>query len=45
MKVVYGRHNMDSFQKATGVGLGNFDGLHLGHMGLVNALIDESKKN
>ena len=45
MEIIYGRDNMDSLQKATGVGLGNFDGLHLGHMGLVNALIDESQKN
>lgn len=28
-----------------GVGLGNFDGLHIGHMALVNTLIRESKLN
>ena len=28
----------------TAVGLGNFDGLHIGHMALVHALIEEAKK-
>jgi riboflavin kinase/FMN adenylyltransferase len=29
----------------TGIGLGNFDGLHVGHMALVNTLINESRLN
>lgn len=29
----------------TGVGLGNFDGLHIGHMALINTLIKESELN
>ncbi len=28
---------------STGVGLGNFDGLHIGHMALLNTLIEESR--
>jgi riboflavin kinase/FMN adenylyltransferase len=28
---------------AKGIGLGNFDGLHIGHMALINTLINESK--
>jgi len=35
----------DTFQKHTGVGLGNFDGLHIGHMALINTLISECKIN
>lgn len=35
----------DIFQKHTGVGLGNFDGLHIGHMALINTLISECKLN
>lgn len=37
--------NEDTFQKHTGVGLGNFDGLHIGHMALINTLISECKLN
>ena len=33
----------DTFLKHTGVGLGNFDGLHIGHMALINTLISECK--
>lgn len=33
------------FDKHTGVGLGNFDGLHIGHMALINTLISECKLN
>jgi riboflavin kinase / FMN adenylyltransferase len=29
----------------TGIGLGNFDGLHIGHMALINTVIKESKLN
>jgi riboflavin kinase / FMN adenylyltransferase len=31
------------FKNHTGVGLGNFDGLHVGHMTLINTLIAESE--
>jgi riboflavin kinase / FMN adenylyltransferase len=31
------------FENPTGVGLGNFDGLHVGHMVLINTLIAESR--
>lgn len=33
------------FRKPLGVGLGNFDGLHIGHIALINALISECKLN
>lgn len=33
------------FAKPLGIGLGNFDGLHIGHMALINVLINESKLN
>jgi len=37
----------DQIDKAihTGVGLGNFDGLHIGHMALINTLISECRMN
>ncbi|HHY64962.1 MAG TPA: bifunctional riboflavin kinase/FAD synthetase [Clostridiaceae bacterium] len=35
----------NTFSKSTGVGLGNFDGLHIGHMALINTLINECKLN
>jgi len=35
----------NTFQKHNGVGLGNFDGLHIGHMALINTLISECKIN
>jgi riboflavin kinase/FMN adenylyltransferase len=35
----------NTFQKHTGVGLGNFDGLHIGHMALINTLISECRLN
>ncbi|HOJ11990.1 MAG TPA: bifunctional riboflavin kinase/FAD synthetase, partial [Clostridiales bacterium] len=31
--------------KPLGIGLGNFDGLHIGHITLINALINESRLN
>ena len=43
MQVIYGINNNVKIEKPTGVGLGNFDGLHVGHMALVNTLINESK--
>ncbi|MFZ5989829.1 MAG: bifunctional riboflavin kinase/FAD synthetase [Bacillota bacterium] len=42
MKVIYGWQENNRFNKPTGVGLGNFDGLHIGHMALINTLISES---
>ena len=33
------------FNRHTGVGLGNFDGLHIGHMALINTLISECRLN
>lgn len=35
----------DSINQCTGVGLGNFDGLHIGHMALINTLISECSLN
>ena len=40
----YTNHD-NTFRKHTGVGLGNFDGLHIGHMALINTLISECKLN
>lgn len=43
MKVIYGDSENGVMTVPTGVGLGNFDGLHIGHMALVNTLINESR--
>lgn len=45
MNVLYGINNNIKIERPTGVGLGNFDGLHVGHMALVNTLINESRMN
>jgi riboflavin kinase/FMN adenylyltransferase len=45
MKTIYASNSDYKFKKPTGVGLGNFDGLHLGHMALINTLINESALN
>ncbi len=45
MEVVYGTNENRKLDRHTGVGLGNFDGLHIGHMALINTLINESKLN
>lgn len=45
MEVLYGAQNTKPMEECTGVGLGNFDGLHIGHMSLINILIRESKLN
>lgn len=34
-----------NFTKPLGIGLGNFDGLHIGHAALVNILVNKSKLN
>lgn len=33
MRVIYGAESNYNFTRSTGVGLGNFDGLHVGHNG------------
>lgn len=43
MQVIYNADEMNNNFK--GVGLGNFDGLHIGHFALINALIHESRFN
>lgn len=43
MDVIYGAQNEIKIKGPSGVGLGNFDGLHIGHMALINTLISESK--
>lgn len=43
MKVIKADKNFINMERPTGVGLGNFDGLHVGHMALINTLISESK--
>lgn len=45
MEIVYGKNTANMVGRQTGVGLGNFDGLHVGHMALVNTLISESRLN
>lgn len=45
MKTIYASTSDYKFKKPTGIGLGNFDGLHLGHMALINTLINESALN
>ncbi|HEX3028071.1 MAG TPA: bifunctional riboflavin kinase/FAD synthetase [Clostridia bacterium] len=44
MEIIYGKKE-EKLIRNSGVGLGNFDGLHIGHMALVNTLIKESKLN
>ncbi|KNY24922.1 riboflavin biosynthesis protein RibF [Pseudobacteroides cellulosolvens ATCC 35603 = DSM 2933] len=44
MQVIYGDQDNTKVKRDSGVGLGNFDGLHIGHMTLINTLINESKK-
>jgi len=39
MRVIYGAESNYNFTRSTGVGLGNFDGLHVGHMALIDKLI------
>ncbi len=45
MEVIYGKNGSIKLNKFSGIGLGNFDGLHIGHMALINTLISESKLN
>lgn len=45
MEAIYEVDKVKFEKKSTAVGLGNFDGLHVGHMALVNALTDEARLN
>lgn len=45
MEIIYNKENSKEMNTFTGVGLGNFDGLHIGHMALINTLIKEAKLN
>jgi riboflavin kinase/FMN adenylyltransferase len=43
LQVIYNETELSN--RNTGVGLGNFDGLHIGHMALINTLISECRLN
>lgn len=45
LKTIFGNEGAKFKKRSTAVGLGNFDGLHVGHMVLVNALINEARIN
>jgi riboflavin kinase/FMN adenylyltransferase len=45
MKAIYGADSVRFARRSTAIGLGNFDGLHVGHMALVNTLINEARMN
>lgn len=45
MQSIYSSDKNNKFDFNTGVGLGNFDGLHIGHMALINTLIRECQLN
>jgi riboflavin kinase/FMN adenylyltransferase len=45
VKTIFGNENIKFAGHTTAVGLGNFDGLHVGHMALVNTLISEARIN
>ena len=45
MQVIHSTVKNNYFNNKTGVGLGNFDGLHIGHMALINTLIREAQLN
>jgi len=45
MEVINGSSNFHIAGRQTAIGLGNFDGLHAGHMVLINTLIEESRLN
>jgi riboflavin kinase/FMN adenylyltransferase len=45
MQVINSSTGSNIFNCSTGVGLGNFDGLHIGHMALINTLIREARLN
>lgn len=43
MEVIYSTEKRSSLGQPTGVGLGNFDGLHIGHMTLIDTLVEQCK--
>ena len=43
LKAIYGNESEFFANRSTAIGLGNFDGLHVGHMALVNTLISEAR--
>ncbi|HEX2944586.1 MAG TPA: bifunctional riboflavin kinase/FAD synthetase [Clostridia bacterium] len=45
MKTIFGNENEIFAERTTAVGLGNFDGLHVGHMALINTLTNEARIN
>jgi riboflavin kinase/FMN adenylyltransferase len=45
VKTIFGNENVKFPRRSTAVGLGNFDGLHVGHIALVNTLISEARIN
>jgi riboflavin kinase/FMN adenylyltransferase len=45
MEVIYSKDRDFNIKSPTGIGLGNFDGLHVGHMALINTLTSESRLN
>ena len=45
MQTINSNDKKNYFDCNTGVGLGNFDGLHIGHMALINTLIRECQLN
>ncbi len=45
MEAIFGDDRIKLKIKTSAVGLGNFDGLHIGHMALVSTLIDEARLN
>lgn len=45
MRTIFGAESGKFAKRSTAVGLGNFDGLHVGHMALVNTLINEARLN
>jgi riboflavin kinase / FMN adenylyltransferase len=45
MDIINNRKAPGILKNFTGIGLGNFDGLHIGHMALINTVIKESKLN
>ncbi len=45
MRTIFGNENETIAERTTAVGLGNFDGLHVGHMALINTLTNEARIN
>ncbi len=43
VKTIFGVDDVKFEKRSTAVGLGNFDGLHVGHMALVSTLISEAR--